>query len=108
MITHETITKGQAKWLAMITEFYPDIVKSGVITHKQVQEANQFFYAKRTKDKKYRVGHPIWLLVNNAITRGVYQLPVPGAVIEVKKIDVDTSHELYADYASELASFGVK
>lgn len=109
MITHETITKGQAKWLALITEFYPDLVETGSITHRQLQETNAWFRKMRTVDKdKYKTGWPIWLIVNNAVSRGVYQLPIPGAVNTVKsEAVVHEDTEQRRAYTAELASFGL-
>lgn len=105
MITNEELTKAQVRWFTLITEFYPDIVKAGTITHKQLQEANQFFRSQRTVDeKKFKVSWPIWLIMNNAVSRGVYTLPLRGAVKEVVK---EIPSEQRQSYVDELASFGL-
>lgn len=105
MITNEELTKAQARWLALITEFYPDIVKAGTITHKQMQETNAWFRSKRAEDKKkFKVSHPIWLIMNNTVSRGVYQLPLLGVVNEVV---VEVPSDQQQAYADELAQFGL-
>lgn len=107
MITHDTMSKGQARWLALLAEFYPDIVKQGIITHKQLKAVDEYFREMRTRDgKKFKISFPIWLMVNNAIERGVYQLPIKNIPIKLT-VDPDIEHKFYPQYDQELKSFGI-
>jgi hypothetical protein len=105
MITFEKMTPAQAKWLALIEYYFADTYKSGRITHAQLVTAHNHFLELRKEDKKYKTGWPIWLITNNAIERGVYQLPTQAE--SVPQIDPDTTHEFYPDYIKELKEFGV-
>ena len=80
-------------------------MKAGTITHKQMQETNAWFRSKRAEDKKkFKVSHPIWLIMNNTVSRGVYQLPLLGVVNEVV---VEVPSDQQQAYADELAQFGL-
>lgn len=107
MIKHSELTAAQSKWLALIEYYFEDVYKSSIITHKQLVIAHEKFTELRAIDKKYKVGWPIWLLTNNAISRGVYQLPVPSNNVEEESVDEDSTHPYYEEYVAELKRFGV-
>lgn len=106
MITHSELTPAQEKWLALIEYYFEDVYSSGKITHKQLKAAHDRFTVLRKEDKKYKVGWPIWLITNNAISRGVYELPVPSGTVKVEE-DPDINHPFYPEYIAELKRFNV-
>ena len=104
MITHDNITPGQAKWLALIQYYFAEVYSRGIITHVELTESHKKFHELRALDKKYKVGWPIWLIVNNSIARGVYELPIQGNVTIEDDVP-KTSQQI--DFESELTEFGI-
>lgn len=71
-----------------------------------MKTAHDKFTELRKTDKKYKVGWPIWLITNNAITRGVYELPVPDGTVKIE-VDPDIDHPFYPEYIEELKQFNI-
>ena len=115
MITFDTLSPAQARWLSMIEYYFPEIHASGKITHDQLKEARAKFDELRTVDKKYKIGWPIWLIMNNSISRGVYILPKAFSVDEWRAICEDDpvvstkplKSEYSDEYEAELRAFGI-
>lgn len=101
MLSEKELSVGQSKWLALVKAKFNNIYKSSTVTHAQLKEMHEEFVKLRTVDKKYKVGWPIWLITNNAVSRGVYSLP--AAAVEKTPIN-----PVYSEYEEELEAFGIK
>ena len=102
MIQFVNLTVAQQRWVSMVQHFFPEIYARGNITHKELMKAHTKFLELRETDKKYKVGWPIWLIMNNATSRGVYKIPM---VADTEKETNDSPH--FADYETSLKEFGV-
>lgn len=104
MITYDELTPAQSRWMALVEYYFPDKVICGTITTSELKTIHEFFVAKRNEGKKYKVSWPIWLIMNNALERGLYQLPPRVTNVQV---DPDITHEYYDEYVQELKEFSV-
>ena len=84
MIEFAQLTVAQQRWVTMVQHFLPEVYVRGSITHKELIMAHAKFMEMRETDKKYKVGWPIWLIMNNATSRGVYKIPSSDPTVEEK------------------------
>ena len=102
MIEFAELTVAQQRWVSLIQHFYPNIYSAGKITYQELIMAHANFISMREQNKKYKVGWPIWLIMNNAISRGVYKIPSS----DVKIVEV-SDNPLSAGYEDSLKEFGL-
>lgn len=105
MITAQKLSRAQKKWFSLLEELFPNIAKRDIITVSELK----LFHAKLTglreiDKKKYKVSWPIWLISNNAVSRGVYALPKDATQMVSKDV---SSHAYYDEYIAELRQFKV-
>jgi hypothetical protein len=106
MITYDKLTPAQSKWLDLVEILFPTIYEGSIINHSQLKMIHDELSELRKTDKKYKVGWPIWLIMNNSVTRGMYKLPKETEIIE-EVIDPDVDNPYYNEYVQELARFGI-
>jgi len=104
MLNYNELSAGQRKWVDLVEILFSDVYKSGIITYNKLKEIDNTLVSLRERDKKYKVGWPIWLITNNAIERGIYKIPKDEEIIET---DPDASHPFFEEYQSELKMFGI-
>lgn len=104
MITVKNMTVGQGKYIALVKHFFPDVYKRGEVTHKELKTIDAKLHQMRATDKKYKVAWPIWLITKNAVSRGLYSLPVDTEDVED---DPDMKNPFYAKYKEELGIYGL-
>lgn len=105
MIKYDQLSRAQARWVDLLEILFPDFYKSDIITHSQLKMVHEQLLILREKDKKYKVSWPIWLITNNAVSRGVYKIPKPHMVTVDN--DPDMNHPFYPEYIQELKQFNV-
>lgn len=106
MIVYNQLTKAQSKWLALCEHYFPQYTVDGIINHAQLKEVHEFLVSMREKDKRFKCSWPIWLITNNAVSRGVYKLPLEKVDLETN-VDPDKSHPWFEEYIQELKQFSV-
>lgn len=73
MLNYSDLSAGKKKWVHLIQLTHPEIDQ--VITYEQIVKFDKELRELRKKDPKYKVSMPLWLIVNNAVSRGVYFFP---------------------------------
>lgn len=106
MITYDKLTPAQSKWLDLVEILFPTIYECDIITHAQLKMIHDQLTELRKTDKKYKVGWPIWLITNNAVTRGCYKLPKEES--KLVDVDPDVDNPFYENYRAELARYGIE
>jgi hypothetical protein len=76
MLKFASLTLAQKKCVVAYIEHSPSIKKTGRVTLKDLNVIYHEIAAKRDSGG-VKVGFPNWLLKDNKLERGVYQLPVP-------------------------------
>lgn len=107
MLQYEQLSKAQRKWVDLVEILFPDMYSSDIITHSQLKMIHEQLVEMRDQDKKYKVSWPIWLITNNAITRGAYKIPKQNGVEESIDDDPDKDHPFFQEYIQELKQFNV-
>ena len=100
MKNFDELSPAQERWVVLVEYCFPAIYQSGQITHKELIKVHAQFLDMREQDKKYKVGWPIWLISNNAITRGVYQIPQKDFGLTQQSGDLEELNQ-------EMKEFGV-
>lgn len=100
----DDISAGQNKWLLLLEAVFPEIYAQETITHKQLKQVDADFRKMRALDKRYKVSWPIWLIMNNQVSRGVYLIPKDTE--DLNKPEAD--QELVDELESELEGFGIE
>lgn len=102
MKRYHELSSGQRKWVDLVEILFPAIYDRGIITAKELKNVDAKFREMRETDKRYKVSWPIWLIMNNAIERGIYSIPR-----DIPEKDEDVNHEFYSEYHQMLKTFGV-
>ena len=105
MLEFDKLSPAQERWVVLLEHFFPEVYKTGEVSHKQLVAADNKFREMRATDKKYKVSWPIWLISNNATTRGKYHIPKKQT--EEHDASIET-HPFYAEYVAELKEFGIE
>lgn len=104
MLTYNSLSSAQRRWVDLVEIYFPEIKTRGVVTNKEVRTIHDFFVGKRAEDKRFKISHPIWLITNNAVSRGVYTFPSSSFVEESAQL-----HDgLELIYRTELAAYNIK
>lgn len=103
MLEYDDLSPAQKRWVDLVELFFPDIQLRGKITYKEIQEVHEFLLKKRDEDKRFKCAMPLWVITNNALSRGVYQFPASDVS---KAMTFDEKMEQF--YLAELARFGIK
>jgi hypothetical protein len=77
MITFDTASPAQKRWVDAVLTVLPNLAKTGVITGKDCYYAHMQLLKNRKADSA-RIGYPNWLFKTNKIRPGVYFFPAKG------------------------------
>ena len=102
MLTYDILTDSQRRWVNLVEFHYPDITTE--ITYLQIKEIHIFFTEKRLENKNFKCAKALWLITNNAISRGVYSFPSSKAP-EKKEVEILDSLEI--GYREQLSAHGI-
>lgn len=105
MLAYNNLSSARQRWVDLVEQHFPEVKLRGVVTFKEINSIHDFFFEKRESDKRYKISKPLWLITNNAISKGVYQFPASDAP-EVETPVIDDKMELY--YRSELLAHSIK
>jgi hypothetical protein len=103
MLTYHDLSKAQKRWVELVEACYPDI--GDEISYQDVQAIHEFFASKRAENPKYKISKALWLITNNALSRGVYKFPRSDAVDAEVVLEIDS--ELETQYKAELEKLGI-
>lgn len=103
MLNYDDLSPSQQKFIDLTIIHFPELAQGGKCTYKELMHIHETFVSYRAKDKAYKMSKPLWLITNNAIERGVYQLPLPN-----QKIEVNITNPMELMYRAELKRFGIK
>jgi len=107
MLTFNDLSTAQKKWVYIVNHFHPEVTTE--ITFKQINEFHEEFMALRQKDKKYKVGLPLWLIGHNTIRRGVYFFPAEANIsVPVSSKPVPVKTALLEEFKQELSKYCIK
>lgn len=101
MITRDDLTPGQLKYVNLLELTEPEIYASGVVSNRQLKEIHNKLVARRAEDERYKVSWPLWLILNNNIGRGLYQIP------KNQESEEEETSPYFEEYQAELKQFGV-
>lgn len=107
MLTFDELSTAQKKWVYLVEHFHPEVKDE--VSFKQINEFHAEFMLLREKNKKNKVGLPLWLINNNAVRRGVYFFPGQANKIKpagLKKAPVKTV--LLEEFKQELQKYDIK
>lgn len=107
MLSYDNLSKAQRRWVDLVEILFPELYKCGIINHSELKMVHETLLEMREQDKKYKVSWPIWLISNNAVTRGSYQIPKSGSSEVIQEKDPDENHPFYQEYLEELKQFKV-
>lgn len=106
MLTYKDLTPAQKKWVALVEYTHPEV--KDTITRTQVFAFHEEFMKLRAKDKKYKVGLPLWLCNSNIVERGVYYFPSENNNTAVAESTPKESNPNEDEYTARLARYGIK
>ena len=104
MLTWNDLSPARQKWVRLVQMHYPEITET--ITFKQIKEIHEHFLSLREEDKRYKVSYALWLIGNNAISRGVYFFPAEENTPPEKESSV-VDDKLELEYKKELELYGI-
>jgi hypothetical protein len=103
MLLYTDLSGSQRRWVDLVEFCFPDI--SETITYQKIKDIHNFFTEKRKDNPKYKISKALWLITNNAMTRGVYKFPSSKLADEDAPMVEDTEMEKL--YKAELAKYGI-
>ena len=106
MLSYEDLTAAQKKWVDLVEIHYPEVMLQDNVTYTDIKTFHTFFVQKRVENKKYKCSMPLWLITNNAISRGHYRFPGSLVIIGEEMVGLDDPMEKI--YKEELKKFGIK
>jgi hypothetical protein len=106
MLSYEDLTASQKKWVDLVEIHYPELITRDTLTYADLKRIHTEFVGKRAENKKYKCSMPLWLITNNAISRGLYRFPASWLVFDEYVGVVDEPLEII--YREELKRFGIE
>lgn len=73
MLDYGDLSPARKKWVHFVEMFHPEIEQT--VSFEQIKKFHEEFKAKRSIDPRFKVSMPLWLIGENAISRGVYFFP---------------------------------
>jgi hypothetical protein len=100
MLNYKDLSPAKRKWVDLVEIHFPQYTDT--ITYEQLNIIHAVFTAKRNEDRRFKCSKPLWLISNNAVSRGVYKFPgSKDAVIE------EVLSEDEKMYRAELSKYGI-
>lgn len=103
MLLYIDLSGAQRRWVDLVELCFPDIGES--ITYQQIKDIHNTFTEKRKINPKFKISKALWLITNNATTRGVYKFP-SSKVVDEDVITIEDT-EMETIYKSELVKYGI-
>jgi len=109
MLSYSDLSKAKQRWVNLVEKHFPNIldVTKGVLSYKDLQDIHANFTARRVEGKQFKVSKPLWLISNNAISRGVYKFPF-STVEEIVDEQAEPDTEMEIRYQAELAKLDIR
>jgi hypothetical protein len=104
MLNYTDLSKAQKRWVDLVEECFPD--DGDTLSFKQIQDIHEYFTSRRAENPKFKISKALWLITNNAVSRGTYKFPKSTA----SDVDgpVEVNDELETRYRAELAKLDIK
>lgn len=119
MLTYDSLTKFQKRWVENVSRIFPRCAETGIITAKECIKAYSLLKNERSDDGS-KIGYPNWLFTTNKLKRGVYLFPAKGVTTqtvslqskektEVKPLTIPERdvHKDDKQFFDDLASHGI-
>jgi hypothetical protein len=81
MLTWNSLTKSQKRWVENVSKILPDCVTNGYITATQCYDSFKLLEKQRVSGSP-KIGYPNWLFKLNKIKRGIYLFPAEGVTVQ--------------------------
>jgi hypothetical protein len=81
MLTWNSLTKSQKRWVEHVSKILPDCVSKGYITATQCYDTFKELEKQRVSGTP-KIGYPNWLFKLNKIKRGIYLFPAEGVTVQ--------------------------
>lgn len=104
MLNYHDLTAAQRHWVDLVEASFPD--EPDVLTYKRLLELHAHFVSLRSVDARYKCAKPLWLITNNAISRGLYKLPKSTFIDDAEDLPLDS--ELEIRYREELKNLDIQ
>jgi hypothetical protein len=102
MLYYKDLSPAQRRWVELVEAYFPR--SDPQITYAEIKQIHDFFVGKRREDARFKISKPLWLITNNALSRGRYLFPassVPQCVAACLPPEEAT-------YRQELAKFSIE
>ena len=101
LLQYKDLSPAQRRWVELVEIHFPHIQHT--IAYSEIRQIHDFFFSKRSADKRFKISKPLWLITHNAVSRGVYNFPGSGARLgEPAPLSDDETL-----YRTELAKFAI-
>ena len=81
MLTWNSLTKSQKRWVEHVLKVLPDCSTKGYITATQCYDSFKQLEKQRVSGTP-KIGYPNWLFKFNKIKRGYYLFPAEGVTVQ--------------------------
>ena len=102
MLYYKDLSPAQRRWVELVEAYFPR--SDPQITYAEIKQIHTFFVGKRREDARFKISKPLWLITNNALTRGRYMFPASNAI---QRIAACLPQEELT-YRQELAKFSIQ
>lgn len=106
MLEYSDLSISRKKWVHLVELFHPEVDQT--ISYEQIKTFHEEFKEKRSLDTRFKVSLPLWIIGQNAISRGVYFFPGTkndSAQFLSSKKEIDDMYE--TEYQSVLKQYAL-
>lgn len=103
MLAYDDLSPARKRWVMLVEFAHPEVTDT--ITYQQIKDFHEEFLLLRDKDPRYKVGMPLWLIGQNAISRGVYFFP--SSKNTAPTVTKQENSPLEEEYLIELKAYGI-
>ena len=95
MLQYKDLSPAQRRWVDLVSLFFPDT--GSTLTYTELTKIDRFFFVNREKDPRFKISKPLWLISNNAVSRGIYFFPRDTAVYTPPDTNTDLENTLHEE-----------
>ena len=116
MLTWNSLTKSQKRWVEHVSKVLPECLSKGYITATQCYDSFKELEKQRVSGTP-KIGYPNWLFKLNKIKRGIYLFPAEGVTVQKasqsligKAEPIDISSRMPEEdksFINDLKAFGI-
>ncbi len=116
MLTWNSLTKSQKRWVEHVSKVLPECVETGYITATQCYDSFKELEKQRVSGTP-KIGYPNWLFKLNKIKRGIYLFPAEGVTVQKASQFLSNKNDPIAissrvseedkSFISDLKNFGI-